>query len=80
MHNSSAWGKTKMKRGEDYKSDLLADLRNDPEYAAQYLAAAKADSAEAFLCSPSERGCGSEGHSRMSEVLRWQWKSATFAG
>ena len=38
-----------MKRGEDYKSDLLADLRNDPDYAAQYLAAAKADSKEAFL-------------------------------
>jgi DNA-binding phage protein len=49
MHNSSADGKTKVKRGEDYKSDLLADLRNDPEYAAEYLAAAKADSAEAFL-------------------------------
>lgn len=38
-----------MKRSEDYRADLLEDLRSDPEYAAEYLSAAKADSAEAFL-------------------------------
>jgi probable addiction module antidote protein len=38
-----------MKREEDYKADLLADLRDDPDYVAGYLSAAKADSKEAFL-------------------------------
>jgi len=38
-----------MKRGESYKDDLLNDLRNDPDYAAEYLTAAHADSKEAFL-------------------------------
>ena len=38
-----------MKRNEDFKADLLDELRNDPEYAAEYLSAAKADSREAFL-------------------------------
>ncbi len=37
-----------MNRAEDYKADLLAELRSDPEYAAEYLSAAKADSNEAF--------------------------------
>jgi probable addiction module antidote protein len=39
----------KMKRKENYRADLLADLRNSAAYAAQYLSAAKADSNEAFL-------------------------------
>jgi probable addiction module antidote protein len=38
-----------VKRNANYKADLLAELRNDPEYAAEYLSAAKADSNEAFL-------------------------------
>jgi probable addiction module antidote protein len=38
-----------MRRGVDYKTDLLSDLRNDKEYAAEYLSAAYADSPEAFL-------------------------------
>ncbi len=38
-----------MKRGENYRDDLLNDLRNDPDYAADYLTAAHADSKEAFL-------------------------------
>src|SRR5579859_2610844 len=38
-----------MQRNLDYKADLLADLRNDPGYAAKYLSAAIADSQEAFL-------------------------------
>jgi probable addiction module antidote protein len=38
-----------MVRNENYKNDLLADLRNDLEFAAEYLSAAKADSKEAFL-------------------------------
>ena len=42
-------GSEKMKRNEDYKADLLEELRSDPDYAAEYLSAAKADSNEAFL-------------------------------
>lgn len=38
-----------MSRHANYRNDLLADLRNDPEFAAEYLSAAKADSKEAFL-------------------------------
>ena len=38
-----------MRRNENYRDDLLADLRNDAAYAAAYLSAAKADSKEAFL-------------------------------
>jgi probable addiction module antidote protein len=38
-----------MRRGVDYKTDLLNDLRSDREYAAEYLSAAYADSPEAFL-------------------------------
>ena len=38
-----------MNRNEDYKADLLAELRSDPQYAAEYLTAARADSNEAFL-------------------------------
>lgn len=38
-----------MKRNEDFKADLLAELRSDADYAAEYLSAAKADSSEAFL-------------------------------
>jgi probable addiction module antidote protein len=38
-----------MNRSEDYKADLHERLRSDPEYAAEYLSAAMADSNEAFL-------------------------------
>jgi probable addiction module antidote protein len=38
-----------MKRNENFKADLLDELRSDPDYAADYLSAAKADSNEAFL-------------------------------
>jgi DNA-binding phage protein len=38
-----------MRKNEDYKADLLADLRDDLGYAAEYLSAAYADSPEAFL-------------------------------
>ena len=38
-----------MRRGVDYKRDLLSDLRSDKKYAAEYLSAAYADSPEAFL-------------------------------
>lgn len=38
-----------MKREENYKADLLEELRNDAEYAAEYLTAARKDSREAFL-------------------------------
>ena len=38
-----------MTRHVNYRDDLLSDLRNDPEFAAEYLSAAKADSKEAFL-------------------------------
>jgi probable addiction module antidote protein len=36
-------------RNQNYKADLLADLRSDPEFASQYLDAAMTDSPEAFL-------------------------------
>lgn len=36
-------------RNQSYKSDLLADLRNDPNYAAAYISAAYLDSHESFL-------------------------------
>jgi probable addiction module antidote protein len=38
-----------MRRGLDYKTDLLNDRRRDKKYAAEYLSAAYADSPEAFL-------------------------------
>lgn len=38
-----------MPKNSDYRNDLLADLRNDLGYAAEYLSAAYADSREAFL-------------------------------
>jgi|SRR5579862_236377 probable addiction module antidote protein len=38
-----------MKRNEDYRADVIAELRRDPQFAADYLSAAKADSNEAFL-------------------------------
>jgi len=38
-----------MKKGIDYKADLLDDLRNNVGYAAKYLSAAIADSKTAFL-------------------------------
>ena len=38
-----------MPRNQNYKDDLLDDIRSDPEFAAEYLSAAKADSNEAFL-------------------------------
>jgi DNA-binding phage protein len=37
------------RRSEDYLADLLAELRRDPEFATEYLSAAKADSNEAYL-------------------------------
>ena len=40
---------TAMRRNVDYKADLLADLRDDRAFAAQYLSSAFADSQEAFL-------------------------------
>lgn len=38
-----------MPRNINYRADHLEDLRNDPEFAAEYLSAAYADSREAFL-------------------------------
>ena len=37
------------KKNKTYHEDLLADLRDDPEYISAYLSAAMADSREAFL-------------------------------
>lgn len=42
-------GQKMRKTQNDYKTDLLDDLRNDPEYAGHYLSAARRDSKEAFL-------------------------------
>jgi probable addiction module antidote protein len=38
-----------MRRNLDYRADLLADLRDDPRFAAEYVSAAYVDSQEAFL-------------------------------
>lgn len=49
MHSLRYLRTHEMGKGCDYKADLLADLRNDPDYSAEYVAAAKRDSKEAFL-------------------------------
>lgn len=38
-----------MRRNLDYQDDLLADLRDNPRFAADYLSAGYVDSQEAFL-------------------------------
>jgi probable addiction module antidote protein len=59
--------KDEMNRNEDYKADLLAELRSDPQYAAEYLTAARADSNEAFLVALRDVA---EAHKGMKRVAK----------
>ena len=59
-----------MRRKPDYKADLLADLRNDPAYAAEYLSAAKKDSKEAFLLALRDVAEARLGLSRIARAAR----------
>jgi probable addiction module antidote protein len=59
-----------MRAKRDYKADLLRDLRNDPEYAAQYLSAAKQDSKEAFLIALRDIAEARLGLSRIARAAR----------
>ncbi len=59
-----------MRAKRDYKADLLRDLRNDPEYAAQYLSAAKKDSKEAFLVALRDVAEARLGLSRIARAAR----------
>lgn len=59
-----------MKRSEDYKADLLAELRSDTEFAAEYLSAAKADSSEAFLVALRDVAEARKGMKRVAKEAR----------
>jgi probable addiction module antidote protein len=59
-----------MRRKRDYKADLLADLRSDAAYAAQYLSAAKKDSKEAFLVALRDVAEARLGLSRIARAAR----------
>lgn len=62
-----------MTRHVNYRNDLLEDLRNDPEFAAEYLSAAKADSKEAFLAAlrdVAEARAGMKALARRSRLNR----------
>jgi probable addiction module antidote protein len=53
----------------DYKTDLLSDLR-DPEYAAGYLSAAKAESQETFLLALRDVAEAQKGVGRVAKKAR----------
>jgi probable addiction module antidote protein len=62
-----------MRKHENFRDDLLADLRNDPAYVAAYLSAAKADSKEAFLVAlrdVAEAQSGMKAVARAADVNR----------
>lgn len=59
-----------MRAKRDYKTDLLRDLRDDSEYAAQYLSAAKKDSKEAFLIALRDVAEARLGLSRIARAAR----------
>src|SRR5438552_2654284 len=59
-----------MPKKRDYKADLLADLRNDSAYAAQYLSAAKKDSRGAFLVALRDVAEARLGVSRIARAAR----------
>ena len=62
-----------MKRNANYKADLLENLKTDPQYAADYLTAAKADSTEAFLVAlrdVAEAQTGMKGLAKQARVNR----------
>ncbi len=51
-----------MASNENYKTDLLAELRSDPEFGAEYLSAARTDSAESFLMALRDVAEAGKGH------------------
>lgn len=62
-----------MKPSENYRAELLDELRRDPEYAAEYLSSAKADSNEAFLIALRdvvEAGMGMKNVARAAKLNR----------
>ncbi|MGA8035370.1 MAG: addiction module antidote protein [Candidatus Acidiferrales bacterium] len=59
-----------MKRSEDFKADLLAELRRDADYAAEYLSAAKADSTEAFLVALRELAEARQGMRKVAKAAK----------
>jgi len=59
-----------MNRNEDYKADLLAELRSDPQYAAEYLTAARADSNEAFLVALRDVAEAQKGMKRVAKEAK----------
>lgn len=59
-----------MKRNANYKVDLPENLRSDPQYAAEYLTAAKADSTEAFLVALRDVAEAQKGIKRLAKQAR----------
>jgi len=59
-----------MPRSNDYKADLLADLRNSLGYAAEYLSAAYADSPQAFLVALRDVAEAQKGVARVAKQAR----------
>jgi probable addiction module antidote protein len=59
-----------MPKNLNYKADLLADLRNDLGYAAEYLSAAYADSQEAFLVALRDVAEAQKGVGRVAELAK----------
>jgi probable addiction module antidote protein len=59
-----------MPRNEDYKADLLVDLRSSLGYATEYLSAAYADSPEAFLVALRDVAEAQKGMARVAKKAR----------
>jgi probable addiction module antidote protein len=59
-----------MRRGIDYKADLLSDLRSNKKYAAEYLSAAYADSPEAFLVALRNVAEAQQGFAKLAAKAR----------
>ena len=59
-----------MPKAEDYKADLLADLRSNLGYATEYLSAAYADSPEAFLVALRDVAEAQKGMAKVAKKAR----------
>jgi probable addiction module antidote protein len=59
-----------MSRNEDYRTDLLADLRSNLGYATKYLSAAYADSPEAFLVALRDVAEAQKGMAKIAKKAR----------
>jgi probable addiction module antidote protein len=60
----------KKQRNLEYKADLLADLRDDAEFAAEYLSAAYADSHGAFLVALRDVAEARKGISKVASLAK----------